>query len=214
MDSVSTDQIAHFQRRLAETIAWCTSQDWSFQRQSMEGITWHSLKAPGKGLRTGLLRPPEITDNVRAIFKERLPLEEQVKLLAIDRAEKKRQWQQNVEQLATKRAALLQAQNLPTLQVVPPLTGGCLLAFSPEESTGDGAAEFVTNGFFDSDNVPAWDTWLMYVADDHLLLSWVPDSLFEVVEAGIDVNPEECIRWATDLDTPFIRQLKQTGLLS
>lgn len=131
-----------------------------------------------------------------------------------------------VAQLALKRAALLQAQGIPLLQLVKPLTGGRLLAFTPDGTLSDGAAKLATQGFVDDDNLPAWDTWIWYVTNDLVsnlewwrgcnsyLLSWVPDVLVEVIEAGIDVNPEECLRWATDLDTTFIRQLKQAGLVS
>jgi hypothetical protein len=105
------------------------------------------------------------------------------------------------------------------------LSRGRILAFAPDGTLQDGAANVATNGFLDDDNIPPWDTWIWYVTNDPVsnlewwrgcdsyLLSWVPDSLIEVVASGIRVNPEKCVRWAIDLDTPFIRQLKQNGLV-
>jgi len=201
MDFESQDPLAYFQHRLGETRAWCASQDWSAN--------------PAEGLRTALFRPSEqasVEQTFRGYggFWKKTP----------------QQRQQIVEQLALKRAALLQEQGIPLLQFVKPLTGGRLLAFTPDGTLSDGAAKLATQGFVDDDNLPAWDTWIWYVTNDRVsnlewwrgcnsyLLSWVPDVLVEVIEAGIDVNPEECLRWATDLDTAFIRQLKQAGLVS
>jgi hypothetical protein len=123
-----------------------------------------------------------------------------------------RQWQQHVEQLAMKRAALLHTQDTSFLQLLQLRPGGRLLAFDLQGTLSDGAAKLATQGFFDDDNVPAWDTWISYVVAitvsstswhpfDSYLLSWVPEPLVDVVEAGIYVNPEKCIRWAAHLDT-------------
>ncbi len=59
MDFAGMDQVAHFQRRLAETIGWCASQDWTANL--------------AEGLRSPQLRPPEITDDGRAIFEAWTP---------------------------------------------------------------------------------------------------------------------------------------------
>lgn len=210
MDFANPDNSAQFQDRLAETIAWCALQDWTVN--------------PAQGLRSSQLCPPAITDHIRAIFDLRLPREEEVKRLAIDDAETKRQWQQNVEQLAVKRATLLLAQNLPAHHLRYPLAGGRLLIYNPDESTSDGAANLATQGFINDDNEPAWDTWIAYVGDsvngtrhyhpfDSYLLSWVPDPLIEVVQHGMDCNSDNCHHWVNDLDSVFIRQLRQTGLI-
>lgn len=70
------------------------------------------------------------------------------------------------------------------------------LLFTPQDSLSDGAATVHSEGFFDVDNVPAWDTWVYF--DGRTLLSWVPPQLISKVQSGIDVNPEGCIRWADD----------------
>jgi hypothetical protein len=71
---------------------------------------------------------------------------------------------------------------------------GRLLLYYPYENLADGAAQQSSNGFFDADNVPPWDTWVSF--SEGVLLSWVPPSLIEAAQMGIDANPEECIRWA------------------
>jgi hypothetical protein len=73
------------------------------------------------------------------------------------------------------------------------LSGGRLLLYAPEENLADGASELASYGFFDVHNTPPWDTWVTYSGGT--LLSWVPSPLFGLVESGIDVNIENCIRW-------------------
>lgn len=197
MNIDSQSQMAHFQRRLEETIVWCTSQDWSAN--------------PAEGLRTAFFRPSayQLKGHYDDIFLHQTPP----------------QRQQLVEQIADARSVLLKKRNLSLPSLANPLSGGRLLAFTPDGTLSDGAANFNTDGFLDDDNIPPWDTWIWYVTNDPVgnlewwrgcdsyLLSWVPDSLIEVVASGIWVNPEECVRWATDLDTPFIRQIKQKGFV-
>jgi hypothetical protein len=210
MDFASKNDQEQFQRRLTETIAWCALQDLSSH--------------PAEKLRSPQLRPPEITVSGRAIFEKPRPLAHS-EMMAIENTETKRQWQQNVEQLGMKRAALLQVQGLSRLQLKYPLAGGCLLVYNPDESTSDGVANVATQGFINDDNEPAWDTWISYVKGDPVngtryyqpfdsyLLSWVPDPLIEVVQHGMDCNSDNCQHWITDLASPFIQQLRQTGLI-
>ena len=99
-----------------------------------------------------------------------------------------------VRSVILKRSELLRAAGatVPTLVNVNE-GGGRLLIYFPSESLADGAAEVQSKGFFDYDNVPPWDTWVAY--SDRTLLSWIPAQLVPLVQRGIDVNPEECIRW-------------------
>src|SRR5579859_4841243 len=125
MDFGSQNQVAYFQRRLGETRAWCTSQDWSAH--------------PAEGLRTALFCPSEqgkgeLTFFDYSEFWKKTPP----------------QRQQIVEHLAQKRKALLQEQG--TFSHSP--TGGRLLVFNPDGTLSDGAAALATHGFFDDDNVP------------------------------------------------------------
>jgi hypothetical protein len=86
--------------------------------------------------------------------------------------------------------------------------GGALVAYFPHQNLCDGAAVLSSDGFFDNNNVPPWDLWidllpvpseLLHGGHLHasLLVSWVPHHLVPLAQAGIDVNPEECILFAT-----------------
>ncbi|HET8845803.1 MAG TPA: hypothetical protein VFN35_30345 [Ktedonobacteraceae bacterium] len=67
--------------------------------------------------------------------------------------------------------------------------------------------------------------WIAYVMDDSVsgaysyhpfdsyLLSWVPDPLIKVVQHGMDCNSDHCHHWIADLDSVFIQQLRQAGLI-
>jgi hypothetical protein len=133
------------------------------------------------------------------------------------------QRQQVVEQLARQRSDLLYRQDSPIIPLAQPLTGGRILAFNPEETVSDGMGPYMTGGFLDCDCVPAWDTWISYVVEDSegtlplqpraYFLSWVPEALVPAIERAIDVDMLGCLQWASDLDTAFIRQLRQEGLL-
>jgi hypothetical protein len=74
--------------------------------------------------------------------------------------------------------------------------GGRLLLYAPEENLACGAAEYSSLGFFDVDNVPPWDTWMLMLGK--YLVLWVPPQLIRLVQEGLDVNPEQCILWADD----------------
>jgi hypothetical protein len=71
---------------------------------------------------------------------------------------------------------------------------GRLLLYVPSENVSDGASRYASNGFFDAYDCPPWDLWLQY--SDRTLISWVPEMLFPLAQAGIDANPVECVRWA------------------
>jgi hypothetical protein len=73
-------------------------------------------------------------------------------------------------------------------------TNGRLLFYYPHENLACGAAEVSSNGFFDVNNVPPWDIWVDF--SERTLVSWVPSTLLEAAQMGIDMNPEGCIRWA------------------
>jgi len=222
MSSLHTDKKEHFQQRLRETIAWCASQDWSEHFDSGRNhpsSDWIS----GKGLRTALLQPPAVTTNIRAIFEAGYPQQKTWELLAIEDVKRKQQWQQHVELVAMKRTELLHTQNLLSPPIVLPITGGRLLAYNPDMTLSDGASALATQNSFDVQDIPPWDTWLVYVTDDYLretnkefspyLLSWVPDGLVNIVTYGMEMIIEGCLSWATDLDTVFIQQLREAGLL-
>jgi hypothetical protein len=93
-----------------------------------------------------------------------------------------------VRSVIARRSALVNAQPQPR-----DVSEGKLLLYAPQENLADGAARYASNGFFDVDNVPPWDTWVAF--SQGALLSWVPPLLTGLAQSGIDVNPEGCIRW-------------------
>ena len=106
--------------------------------------------------------------------------------LAAARSESERQ--AIVHLVAGKRAGLVGAV-APTAD----LQGGRLLAYAPDENLADGAARFASQGFFDDDNVPPWDTWVAF--SQGILVSWVPKQLLALVQRGLEVHVEGCIRF-------------------
>lgn len=111
-----------------------------------------------------------------------------------------------------KRQSILTTSRDPVPDTVAPLSSGRRLLCDPFASLSDGAACVQSAGFFDNHNVPPWDTWVC-VAGVSCLLSWVPPPYVELVNAGVEVNPEECIVWADRCDWPFAEILRRHGLL-
>jgi hypothetical protein len=99
-----------------------------------------------------------------------------------------------VNELIAKRSALLRSRCPDEALEIEPKVEGKILIYRPSDNLADGAAEYSSNGFFDVNNVPPWDTWFHF--SDGSLLSWVPNLLVPLAQEGIDANPEECIRWA------------------
>jgi hypothetical protein len=100
-----------------------------------------------------------------------------------------------VEDVANRRAGLLKAMGrYPEISNVN-ISQGRILLYAPDDNLADGAAVYPSKGFFDMNNVPPWDTWVCYVGRH--LVSWVPPVLEELVTAGLEVNPEECILWSS-----------------
>ena len=127
-----------------------------------------------------------------------------------------------VNELILKRKTSLLNSEVPLRPLASDLGGGKLMYFYPDGSLFDGAAEAASGGFFDCDNVPAWDTWVYYGSDSsgerencdiNLLVSWIPRELCRNVNDGIAVNPESCIDWAVNADRALTRSLKAHGLL-
>jgi hypothetical protein len=92
---------------------------------------------------------------------------------------------------------------------------GRLLVYYPDAELADGAAEVESEGFFDVCNCPPWDTWVGIFQDHRpagdafaiYLVAWVPEVLVDLAARGIEVNPEECIRWLDDADCELRRLL-------
>jgi len=92
------------------------------------------------------------------------------------------------------------------------LCGGRLLVYWPDMDLADGAAEAESRGFFDVNNCPPWDTWVAFVQypaehEQSYLVAWVPREFIELADAGIQVIPEECVKWLADSDVHLKEQV-------
>ena len=110
---------------------------------------------------------------------------------------------------------------------LPSVTGLCrgrLLAYFPDNNLADGVAATESNGFFDVDNIPPYDTWVWMVRsmrtfqyadgasgemEANYLVAWVPPDFIQLASRGVDANPEGCILWLDTLDDEFVRSLRR-----
>jgi len=120
-----------------------------------------------------------------------------------------------VGEVVVARAALLGAGRRP-------LPKGSLLLYSPVGNWMDGAAEYVTAGFYDDRDQPPWDCWLAFVSEDpdvpsnwyaSYLVAWIPERMVAVADDGVAVAPGESLAWAAAVDTPLVRRLREAGLV-
>jgi hypothetical protein len=129
-------------------------------------------------------------------------------------------WREAVKSVCDRRARFV-CDHLTYAEAIP---AGRLLIFDPGQSLSDGAAMAESAGFFDADNTPPWDTWLIYVIEaaqrsdswtilDSYLVCWIPNAFEGLVERAIAVNPEKCLLWVDEVDTPFFRHLRRAGRL-
>jgi len=123
-----------------------------------------------------------------------------------------------VDEVCARRKRLLAERNCETTAEIG---NGKLLLYYPYLTLSDGAAEIVSEGFFDANNEPAWDVWVfcetnesLYDAQDYgtCLLNWIPNGVIELVEPGIHINPERCLEWVSESNHPFAKELKRSGL--
>ncbi len=111
-----------------------------------------------------------------------------------------------VTRVVERRGSILGTQKCASL-----VCDGRLFAFLPRVSLFDGVSEDETDGFIDETNTPPWDTWVT-MADD-VLISWVPSAMIVRVQAAIVCNAEECIAWLSDLQRPFLNELREHHLV-
>lgn len=124
------------------------------------------------------------------------------------------------------RSGRLSASGKRNLSPIADLCGGRLLAYFPDDNLACGTAEAESQGFFDVDNIPPYDTWVWMVRnvrafayadgargemEANYLVAWVPPDFIQLASAGIAVNPEACILWLDTLDDEFVRSLRRMG---
>jgi hypothetical protein len=195
------------QTRLQETLAWYVTKapiahpqdDLRTEALAPSGDVAHPTKQAWSGF------PRPWTDAMHQVYYQAQAQAPQMRQALVD-------------EVAGKRRTLLSGFRLDPLQRPSLFVKGRLLTYEPELNIYDGAAENASRGFFDVDNMPPWDLWLVYVIEQGpqphtYLLAWVPPECLELATAGIEVNPEQCIRWADDVDAEFVHRLRAAGKL-
>lgn len=207
------DELEAFRCRLAETVAWCRPRA--------------SVGDPRHCLRTPALRPEGWRDDT--------PYRSGFDVFSDSAVDQLGDHLRIVDTLARARAQLLHSEHRSPDVAAEHLSGGRLLLYNPWDDLWDGAAEQESMGYFDQHNVPPWDTWVSVLRDEEgglvrasprldtpwrrswsaysIVISWVHPEFLDLADAGIVVNPEQCLVWADHLDTPFTRRLRRAGLL-
>jgi uncharacterized protein (TIGR02996 family) len=127
-------------------------------------------------------------------------------------------WSAMALQLALARRRLLERAGRAPSRLAGSLLGGRLVLYDPRETLSAGLSHRFSDDYFDADDMPPWDTWVMHVPEtsplfnDSYLLAWVPREHLERARAGIEVNEEGCLMWGDQAGTPFVRRLRAAGL--
>jgi hypothetical protein len=211
-------RLPHFRLRLSETVAWCTSERLESDPVESEEVqerrrlgreavklTQRSFLSSGPKFWKSYLDHRARRLHARAKLHQIAPLAGQLRSSCLQPArfesgQSSAERAQIVETLSDKRAEQLRLGHFYPSPPLEGLAGGRLLLYSPDENLFDGAAQVSSKGFFDVDNIPPWDTWVCFF--QRHLVSWVPPQLLELAGQGIDVNPEQCILWASDIGVP------------
>jgi hypothetical protein len=146
-----------------------------FDKRLIETASWCAERLifadPKQSLRSNLLKPLLVADDA---------------------------WNYEINDPQLELAALCEKRAAAMNQSVKNVShSGRLLLFWPHETLTDGAAAVTSRGYFDDWNMPPWDTWFWYgnlVDEPAALVSWVPEEFVNLVEEGVSVNPEECLR--------------------
>ena len=185
--------------RLAETIAWSTRH----------GSITDAASAATK-LRTPQLCPTGFiyTTNIHGYTCMEPSLGSQ----------KSEALKEVVERVAKLRADQLKLSNSYPLAPAQHLAGGRLLCYAPYENLAEGVEEQETQGYFDVNAVPPWDTWLWFVTQqareqnrpylwyDTYLISWVPPELVDAVDKGaVATSTTHALEWADELELGAFR---------
>ena len=201
-----------FQRSLTETIVWCTGlpiENDPYETPEVRLRRELGSKAGEMYRRAHLSNWPEFIKKIqyrrargmfaRSRLQEIAPLDGQLRSFPLQPMrflprQSVEEHREIVNAVVMRRAAILQSEARVPINPGSELKAGRLLLFAPSETLSDGAARYASKGFFDDDNVPAWDTWIAYL--ENYVVSWVPPQLIELVNDGVDANPERCILWA------------------
>jgi hypothetical protein len=89
---------------------------------------------------------------------------------------------------------------------------GRLIAYNPDFNLACGTSEYETDGYFDVDNTPPWDTWVALLDVPNAqhfetsLIAWVPPVFVSLVQAGIKLIAERCVMWLDECPASLQRE--------
>jgi uncharacterized protein (TIGR02996 family) len=145
-----------------------------------------------------------------------------------------------VHQVAGRRARRLAKLGLELPRPTLDLGGGRLLLFEPDRAQSEASPAICSDGFLDRYQVPAWDTWLLYLDEGvqgrrrthaqweaewiigrrlepavfaSYLVAWVPGPLVAGVDWSCQVQADAPVAWAQDVDCVLTARLRELGLL-
>jgi hypothetical protein len=186
---LSASEIKLLRTRLEEAIAWClpraTSSDpeRSTRTKALEPSGQFTLYDPPK---FSPYDPPKISY---------LPFTRRRHL---------------VDEVCELRARSLQtASGVRGMPVGPELAGGRLLVSKIDGSDWSGLPMEESKGFFDSFEVPGWDTWLWMYQDASgsevwdCVLCWVPPAIVPLAQRAIEFSILESLAWVEPPDGLF-----------
>ena len=135
-------------------------------------------------------------------------------------------WASMVHQLGITRRRLLESVGKAPMRPAGGLGGGRLVVFDPWVTIGLGTARTYSGGYFDADDLPPWDTWVMQVPEPspaprvdprrvtpHYLVAWVPPAYLNWATPGIETNAEGNLQWLHQAGTAFGRSLREAGMM-
>lgn len=108
----------------------------------------------------------------------------------------------NFASTITQRRKILGDLGVEYLTAQEVMAKGLLVFCCSQQTEHDGGAELYSQGFFDMDDLPPWDTWVA-VGDERLflLVSWVPNDLIPLVYSGKAVCiRDDIIFWGSEVD--------------
>jgi hypothetical protein len=201
----------HVRKALEETVLWCSRQQLSpraeettellrrrrlvdeagklLRQHAYETRGWQRAMEMLKEAQPDSLAPLE--DQLRsAILKPSIPIE--------DICSKPEMIQVIVAEVIAKRSQILALDSSGYTSGQLLETAGRLILYEPAENVADGASRYSSEGFYDSNDAPPWDSWVHY--SESKLICWVPAVLIPLAQVGIDANPVDCIRWAAPHD--------------
>ena len=164
--------VARFEllKSLNETVCWCRSRV--------------DVTNPKYCLRSDELRPPAEFGRPQ----EREPHED-VDIMVEERF---------VIHVLQERTRLLDESNRGSRVHGPPSAEGRLLAHFVGHSNHNNLTADYSGGYFDFWDTPPWDTWVHWVDQEDLLVSWVPPEFVNIVAKAISIEVCGMLTWVDE----------------